>query len=48
MASLLDPDLAPDGCHVIHAYVPATEPYERWAGVSGRAIDSPTNENENA
>ena len=22
--------LAPDGCHVIHAYVPATEPFEDW------------------
>ena len=30
-ASLLDPSLAPDGCHVLHAYVPATEPYEEWA-----------------
>ena len=28
MPSLIDPTLAPDGKHVIHAYVPATEPYE--------------------
>jgi len=33
MASLLDPSLAPEGCHVIHAYTPATEPYEEWAGL---------------
>ena len=32
MPSLLDPSLAPDGCHVIHAYVPATEPYAEWEG----------------
>eukprot|EP00966_Prymnesium_polylepis_P104931 2430495-Prymnesium_polylepis.1 len=32
-ASLLDPDLAPEGCHVIHAYVPATEPYAPWEGM---------------
>ena len=32
-ASLLDSSLAPDGCHVIHAYVPATEPYEEWRGL---------------
>ena len=31
--SLIDPDLAPDGHHVIHAYVPATEPYEDWEGM---------------
>merc|ERR1719384_1692621 len=30
MASLLDSNLAPEGCHVIHAYVPATEPYSEW------------------
>jgi len=29
--SLLDPSMAPEGCHVIHAYTPATEPYEEWA-----------------
>ena len=31
MPSLIDPDLAPEGKHVLHAYVPATEPYEWWA-----------------
>eukprot|EP00931_Biecheleriopsis_adriatica_P056455 TRINITY_DN33449_c0_g1_i1.p1 TRINITY_DN33449_c0_g1~~TRINITY_DN33449_c0_g1_i1.p1 ORF type:complete len:615 (-),score=126.59 TRINITY_DN33449_c0_g1_i1:50-1894(-) len=29
--SMLDPDLAPAGYHVIHAYTPATEPWEEWA-----------------
>jgi hypothetical protein len=24
---------APDGHHVLHAYLPATEPYERWRGL---------------
>ena len=31
--SLLDPSMAPPGKHVIHAYVPATEPYEWWSGL---------------
>mmetsp|Transcript_8314 Transcript_8314/g.10526 ORF Transcript_8314/g.10526 Transcript_8314/m.10526 type:complete len:596 (+) Transcript_8314:90-1877(+) len=30
MPSLIDPSLAPEGKHVLHAYVPATEPYEWW------------------
>jgi hypothetical protein len=29
--SLLDPALAPPGKHVLHAYVPATEPWAPWA-----------------
>ena len=33
VASLLDPSLAPDGCQVIHAYTPATEPFEEWANL---------------
>jgi len=33
MPSLIDPTLAPEGKHVLHAYVPATEPYEWWAGL---------------
>jgi phytoene dehydrogenase-like protein len=33
MPSLIDPTLAPAGKHVLHAYVPATEPYEWWAGM---------------
>ncbi|KAJ1463508.1 hypothetical protein M885DRAFT_4852 [Pelagophyceae sp. CCMP2097] len=28
--SLLDPSLAPTGSHVVHAYVPATEPWADW------------------
>mmetsp|Transcript_8743 Transcript_8743/g.21592 ORF Transcript_8743/g.21592 Transcript_8743/m.21592 type:complete len:276 (-) Transcript_8743:73-900(-) len=31
--SLIDPSLAPEGRHVIHAYLPATEPYALWEGV---------------
>ncbi|KAL1524369.1 hypothetical protein AB1Y20_019266 [Prymnesium parvum] len=37
VASLLDPSLAPAGCHVVHAYVPATEPYEAWEGLDRRS-----------
>lgn len=37
MASLIDPTLAPEGKHVIHAYVPATEPYEWWAGMDRKS-----------
>ena len=33
MPSLIDPTLAPEGKHVLHAYVPATEPYEWWGGM---------------
>jgi len=33
VASLLDPSLAPEGGHVIHAYTPATEPYATWEGL---------------
>ena len=31
--TLLDPSLAPEGKHVLHAYYAANEPYEPWAGV---------------
>ncbi|MEM8603977.1 MAG: NAD(P)/FAD-dependent oxidoreductase [Cyanobacteria bacterium P01_H01_bin.121] len=31
--SLLDASLAPAGKHAIHAYTPATEPYELWQGL---------------
>uniref|UniRef100_A0A7S2GZM8 Amine oxidase domain-containing protein n=1 Tax=Octactis speculum TaxID=3111310 RepID=A0A7S2GZM8_9STRA len=31
--SILDPTLAPPGHHVIHAYLPATEPFEIWEGL---------------
>jgi phytoene dehydrogenase-like protein len=33
MPSLIDPSLAPQGKHVIHAYTPATELYADWAGL---------------
>lgn len=33
MPSLIDPTLAPEGKHVLHAYVPATEPYLDWASL---------------
>lgn len=33
MTSLIDKGMAPEGHHVIHAYVPATEDYADWAGM---------------
>ena len=35
--SLLDSSLAPAGRHAIHAYLPATEPYEVWEGLDRRS-----------
>ena len=35
--SLLDSSLAPPGKHTIHAYTPATEPYELWKGLDRRS-----------
>ncbi len=34
---MIDPGLAPAGKHCLHAYVPATEPYELWAGLDRRS-----------
>ncbi|MGK7890331.1 MAG: phytoene desaturase family protein [Leptolyngbyaceae cyanobacterium] len=31
--SLLDPSLAPAGCHTLHVYTPGNEPYDLWQGV---------------
>lgn len=31
--SLLDPSLAPPGCHTIHVYSAGNEPYEPWQGL---------------
>lgn len=31
--SVLDPGMAPPGHHVLHAYTPACEPWERWDGL---------------
>ena len=39
IASLLDPNLAPVGCHTIHAYVPATEPYKDWLGLDRKSTE---------
>lgn len=30
--SVLSPDLAPPGKHVLHAYLPGTEPFDLWKG----------------
>ncbi|OAB61930.1 carotene isomerase [Leptolyngbya valderiana BDU 20041] len=35
--SVLDPSLAPEGKHVIHAYTPGTEPYDLWEGLDRRS-----------
>ncbi len=32
IASVLDPSLAPAGKHTLHAYLPATEPFNLWEG----------------
>lgn len=37
MPSLIDPSLAPEGKHVLHAYVPATEPYEWWENLDRKS-----------
>ena len=31
--SVLSPNLAPHGKHVLHAYMPGTEPFELWEGL---------------
>jgi phytoene dehydrogenase-like protein len=33
IASVLDPSLAPEGKHVIHAYTPGNEPLDIWQGL---------------
>jgi carotene isomerase len=35
--SVLDASLAPAGKHCIHAYTPATEPYELWSGINRKS-----------
>lgn len=37
--SVLSPDLAPPGKHVLHAYLPGTEPYELWTGLDRRSAE---------
>lgn len=48
MPSLIDPTLAPEGTHVLHAYVPATEPYEWWSGMDRRSEEYLSKKNEAA
>jgi phytoene dehydrogenase-like protein len=37
IASVLDPTLAPEGKHVIHAYTPGNEPLELWQGLDRKS-----------
>jgi len=48
MISLLDPSMAPNGCHTIHAYVPATEPYQEWADLDRNSAEYKSKKEEAA
>ncbi|KAJ7946563.1 Prolycopene isomerase chloroplastic [Quillaja saponaria] len=37
--SVLSPDLAPPGKHVLHAYTPGTEPFGLWEGLDRRSSE---------
>ncbi|KAI9107304.1 hypothetical protein K1719_021692 [Acacia pycnantha] len=37
--SVLSPNLAPPGKHVLHAYLPGTEPFELWEGLDRRSAE---------
>lgn len=37
--SVLSPDLAPPGKHVLHAYTPGTEPFGLWEGLDRRSTE---------
>ncbi|ESR44830.1 hypothetical protein CICLE_v10002670mg [Citrus x clementina] len=37
--SVLSPDLAPPGKHVLHAYTPGTEPFELWKRLDPRSAE---------
>ncbi|KAE8726033.1 FAD/NAD(P)-binding oxidoreductase domain-containing protein isoform 2 [Hibiscus syriacus] len=37
LPSVLSPNLAPPGKHVLHAYTPGTEPFELWEGLDRRS-----------
>lgn len=37
IASVADPTMAPEGKHVLHAYTPATEPFELWEGLDRKS-----------
>lgn len=39
MPSLIDSTMAPPNKHVIHAYVPATEPYSWWEGMDRSSVE---------
>ena len=39
IASVMDPTLAPAGKHTLHAYYPATEPFERWEGLDSKSAE---------
>jgi phytoene dehydrogenase-like protein len=39
IASVSDPSLAPPGKHCLHAYYPATEPYEPWDNLSRKEYE---------
>lgn len=41
-ATVADPSLAPPGHHVVHAYAPATEPYELYEGMDRRSPEYAT------
>lgn len=38
--SVKDPGMAPPGRHVLHAYLPATEPYHLWQGLDRKRCAS--------
>jgi hypothetical protein len=35
--SVLDPSLAPPGCHAVHAYTAGSEPYAIWEGLDTKS-----------
>ncbi|XP_028119883.1 prolycopene isomerase, chloroplastic-like isoform X1 [Camellia sinensis] len=37
--SVLCPDLAPPGKHVLHAYMPGTEPFGLWEGLDRKSVE---------
>lgn len=37
--SVLTPNLAPTGKHVLHAYLPGTEPFELWEGLDRKSAE---------
>ena len=48
IASVADPSLAPKGKHSLHAYYPATEPYDYWEELSREEYESLKNERSQA